>query len=148
MVVDSKQKRLSPAQIMEIAAEETKSEFPIEVIKKTLEKEFALPSAWRLRVGNTIFIVHKSNKPRYGMFRALNADTAQNYIHNSRVFIQDAYEEGFDVIITQFSDPTILNIFKTIGRDKPPNTGYAVQRTSDGGYQVTLVLGVARGGDQ
>lgn len=145
MVVDSNQKRLSPAQIIEIAAEETQSEFPLAAVKSALDKEFKLPGAWKLREGNTIFIVHRGDKPRYGMFRALNADTAKNYIKNSREFMVAAYDEGFDVVVTQFKDPTILNIFRTIGRDKPDGAGYAVQKTKDGGYQVTLALGTARG---
>ena len=147
-MVDSKQQELTSEQIIEIAAANTKVGRPIKEVKEMLTVEFSMPNIWKMRNGNTIFIVHKTKEAGYGFFRALNADTARNFLENSRVFAEAAYKVGFDVVVTQFSDPTILNIFNAIGRDQPANMGFATQKTKDGGFQVTLVLGKARGGQK
>jgi hypothetical protein len=145
-MVDSKQKMLTSDEICLIAAKNTGVDRPPEQVLQMLKIELNMPNTWKMRNGNTIFVCHKSKQPGYGYFRALNADTARNFLESSRIFADAAYKVGFDVLVTQFKDESILNIFKTIGRPQPANMGYAVQRTDDGGYQVTLVLGPARGG--
>jgi len=145
MVVDSKQKKLTDDEIIDIAARETKAEYTPAQVKSVIRHELKLPSAWKARYGNTIYITHQL-KPNIGFFRALNADTAKNYVMSGIAFTGEAYRKGYDVLVTQFYDPTILNIFKTISRNPPRgDMGFAVQRTQDDGYQVTLVLGRQRG---
>lgn len=145
MIVDSNQKMLTVGEIIQEAAQSTGVNRPFEEVVQILQLELTLPNIWKCREGNTLFIVHKSAKPGFGYFRALNADTAQNYVANSRKFIASAYKVGFDYLVTQFEDPTVLNIFKIIGRDKPADMGYKAQRTNTGGYQVTVKLGKSRG---
>jgi hypothetical protein len=144
-MIDSKQQELSGEQIIEIAAQNTGVDRPPEQVKEMLKIEFSMPNTWKMRNGNTIFVVHKSDQPGYGYFRALNADTAPNFLENSRVFADAAYKVGFDVLVTQFQDPSLLNIFKAISRNPVrEQMGYGAQRTQGGGFQVTLVLGPAR----
>lgn len=146
-MVDSKQQKLNSQQVIEIAATNTKVGRPMKEVKEMLTIEWSMPNTWKMQEGNTIFVVHKTKEPGYGFFRALNADTARNFLENSRVFCQAAYKVGFDVVVTQFTDPTILNIFKMISRNPvQEGMGYAAQKTEDGGFQVTLVLGPVRGG--
>ena len=145
MIADSKQRMLTVLEIIEEAAKTTGVNRPLEEVVQILQLELTQPQIWKCREGNTLFIVHKSAHPGFGYFRALNADTAQNYVENSRKFIAAAYKVGFDYLVTQFKDPTVMNIFKIIGRDKPADMGYKVQNTNDGGYQVTLKLGKSRG---
>jgi hypothetical protein len=144
-MIDSSQQKLTSEQIIEIAAENTNVGRPIDQVKQMLTIEFNMPNIWKMREGNTIFIVHKSKEPGYGFFRALNADTAQNFVQNGRVFADAAYKVGFDVVVTQFSDTSLLGIFKIISRNPvQEGMGYSAQKTKDGGLQVTLVLGPAR----
>lgn len=145
MIVDSNQKMLTIEEIIQEASQSTGVNRPFEEVMQMLQMELSMPNIWKCRVGNTLFIVHKSAKRGFGYFRALNADTAQNYVANSRQFIAAAYQVGFDYLVTQFEDPTVLNIFKIIARDKPADMGYQVQRTNTDGYQVTLKLGKSRG---
>ena len=145
MIVDSNQKMLTVGEIIQEAAQSTGVNRPFEEVVQVLQMELSMPNIWKCREGNTLFIVHKSAKPGFGYFRALNADTAQNYVANSRKFIAAAYQVGFDYLVTQFQDPTVLNIFKIIARDKPADMGYAMQRTNTDGYQVTVKLGKSRG---
>lgn len=147
-MVDSNQQQLSSEQIIEIAAANTKTGRPMKQVKEMLTIEFSMPNVWKMQSGNTIFVVHKTTSPGNGFFRALNADTARNFLESSKIFMKAAYQVGFDTVVTQFEDPTLLNIFRMIARTQPANMGYAVQRTDDGGYQVTLKLGQPRGGVQ
>jgi hypothetical protein len=97
-----------------------------------------------------LFIIHPSdNDPTYGIFRALNADTAKNFVENGKEFVDRAVSDGFKGLKTQFSDPSILQIFNIIGREEQelqnPNLGYAVGRAKNGDYSVSLMLGERRG---
>lgn len=144
-MVDSKQRQLTGEQIIEVAAANTKVGRPMKQVKEMLTVEFTMPNVWKMRNGNTIFVVHKTKYPGAGFFRALNADTARNFVENGRVFADAAYKVGFDTVVTQFSDASLLGIFKVISRNPvQEKMGYAVQRTQDGGYQVTLQLGPQR----
>ena len=143
MVVDSNEQQLSSKEIIEIATVETKTPFPPEQVYSSVLAEINQPNTRTYWFGNTIFPVIDSNNG-YGFFRGLNADTADNYVNNSIEFVKKAYEDGFDTLVTQFYDPTILNIFRTIAKN-PPNEdmGYSVKQ-GDGVYQVTLQLGARR----
>jgi hypothetical protein len=142
MVVDSKKEQLEFEDIVKISVKETKSKYPMHVAFVSVMKELTLPGAWSVRMGNTVFIVHpQKDKVGYVFFRALNADTAKNYVEHSKKFTDQMKAKGYKMMVTQFEDPTILNIFKAIARDKPDGMGYAVQKSKDGKmYQVTVQL--------
>jgi hypothetical protein len=142
MVVDSKKEQLKFDDIVKISVQETKSQYPAPVALVGITKEITLPRVTTSRIGNTIFIVHTNKEsPKHIFFRALNADTAKNYIENSKKFTEQMKKKGYTAMVTQFQDPTILNIFKAIARNKPADMGYAVQKSKDGKmYQVTVQL--------
>ena len=142
-VVDSKHQELSNDEIISIAAQDTGSPYSPEQVKASLVAETHESGAIIMRQGNTLFVVHKSpNNPTTAVFRALNADTAQNYLQNSIMFVKAIAATGIKTLVTQFKDSSLLSIFKYISRNPPfPGMGYATQKTKDGGYQVTVNLG-------
>jgi len=143
MLVNSKEKQLGQEAIVMIAAQETKSKYPASTVYAALVKEMNMPGTSILRDGNTLFVVHNA-EGRVGIFRALNADTARNYLENSYAFIQAAYKMGFDTLVSEFEDPTIMNIFKAIGRNPPQESmGYKAVKTKNG-FRVTVKLGPKR----
>ena len=143
MLTDSKKKELSPDAILMVAAQQTKSKYSAEQVYASLVKEMNMEGTSVYRQGNTVFLMHHA-KGRIGIFRALNADTARNYLDNSYIFIQDAYKMGFDILVSDFEDPTIMNIFKGISRNPPQEgMGYRAERTKNG-FRVTVKLGPAR----
>ncbi len=145
MLVDSKKKQLSDQAVLMIAAQETKSKHPAATIFAALCEEMTAYGTTCYRAGNTIFVMHHA-KDRIGFFRALNADTARNYLENCYEWVQAAYNMGFDTMVTDFQDPTIINIFKAISR-RPPQEGmgYRAEKTKSG-YRVFLKLGPKREG--
>jgi hypothetical protein len=51
---------------------------------------------------------------------------------------------GFDTLVSEFEDPTIMNIFKAISRNPPQEgMGYRAEKTSNG-FRVTVKLGPKR----
>jgi hypothetical protein len=110
-----------------------------------------------MRQGNTLYIVHKGEN-RTALYRALNADTADNFLENGVMYAKAMYMAGFDVMVTQFEDPILLKIFPFMKKnrarinkdmDGKPTMGYAVQNVEKNGvkeYRVTTVLGPRREG--
>jgi hypothetical protein len=144
-MVDSQQQELGTDMIVKIAAENTRSPYPFKKVFMLFVAELGMPDAKLYKFGNTIFVVHPSKeKPDFGVFRALNADIAQNYLNNSKQFIDQAIEDGFVGLQTTFSDPSILNIFQMIAREEQqaqnPNMGYQTYKDKEGNIRVNLVL--------
>ena len=149
MLVDSKQEQLDIFQIATIATAQTKSEYSPDAVIASLIEELKQPDTYSILEGNTLFIIHKG-EGRNGMFRALNADIPANYLNNSLVFAKACYQLGFDYIVTQFKEPSLLNIFNYVEkyRDKVnPDMGFVSQKTDDGQFVVTVKLGPERGGE-
>ena len=146
MLTDSKQKMLSQMEILTTAFQTTKTPYTTEEAIAAVIAESRLPNSIMIRQGNTIFCVTYDPKQKnLAYFRALNADTPANYLQNSLEFIKAVGLAGFSVLVTQFYDSSLLNIFKYIAKKPPfPGMGYAVQETEDGGYQVTVNLGTPK----
>jgi hypothetical protein len=149
-LVDSREQMLDLGELLKVAAENTQSEYPMEFVYTTFVAEVKVPNSKFYRYGNTVYVVHGSPKdPRKGTFRALNADTAPNFAASGFAFVVDAYKAGFDTLVTQFRDQSLINIFRNVAKQPPnPGMGYNVQMLADGEYQVALQLGPKREGAQ
>jgi hypothetical protein len=99
-----------------------------------------------IREGNTFFIINPTNKPDIVMFRALNADTIQNYIDNSIKTARALSKKGINLLVVDFTDETVLRILKAIANGAGnsgmgnPGSGYSVKRTSNGGYRAVVKI--------
>ena len=144
--VDSKEQQLKIGDIIRIAGFQTDSPYDTKELTLRLVLEMSDPRVTHMIYGNTLFIIDKG-KGRNGYMRALNADTAQNFLESGKRFAEVAYALGFDVLVTQFSQPSFLQIFREIAKNPPrPNMGYKVRETRNGKYQVTFALGPRREG--
>lgn len=144
-MVDSQQQELSVEDIIGIAGMNTGAEVSYGDLMTMVTAELNMPNTLFIKENNTLFIIHKA-APRVGFFRALNADTATNFLQNSRTFIEACYKMGFDTMATEFTDPTVLSVFRYISQNPPnPEMGYQVQNTEDGGFYVTVACGPERG---
>lgn len=149
MLVDSTTKKLTVPEIVAIATKETASEYPAQAVLATIASELQEPQTYSILEGNTLFIIHKGDG-RNGMFRALNADVPANYLNNCLVFAGAAYKLGFDSLVTQFKDPSLLNIFKFVEKNRQkvnPDMGFLAQQGKNGDYVVTVKLGPERAGE-
>lgn len=140
-MVDSKSEMLTPEDIIGIAGMNTGADVDYGQLVQMINAELQMPNTLFIRQGNTLFIIHKA-APGVGYFRALNADTARNFLENGRVFMEACHRMGFDTMATTFTDPTLLGIFRYISQNPPvEGMGYQAQRTKDGGFYVTVKTG-------
>jgi hypothetical protein len=146
MFVDSKKEMLDDMALLRLAFENSKTPYTTEEGIAAVLAESRMPNCIMMREGNTLFIIQYVPKQKnQGMFRALNADTPANFLQNSLEFIKAAGLAGFTLLVSQFQDPALIQIFKYISRKPPfPGMGYAVQEMRGGGYQVTVNLGTPK----
>jgi hypothetical protein len=141
MVVDSKFQELTNEEIFSIAAQETGSPYSPEQVLASITAEAQKPGTILMREGNTVFVIHRAPQDEtVAVFRALNADTADNYLQNSVVFTEAMKSLGFRAMVTTFYDESLLNLFKYNARGKPPGMGYRADRLDDGEIQVIVQL--------
>jgi len=145
-MIDSKTQQLNIQQIIKVALNETGSEQSVNIATAAIVKELTLPRSMSLKVNNTVFIVHQSEKDlTQGIFRALNADTPRNYIENSKFFINKMKKTGFSILVSQFDSPSVLNIFKLIAKNPPfPDMGLSVKKSENGTYMAIINMGGAK----
>jgi hypothetical protein len=130
-MVDSQQKMLDPQDIIGIAAMNLDSPFDYNQVVNAIAEELNMEETLYLREGNTLFILHKV-APGKAFFRALNADTANNFLQNSTVFITACNKLGFDTVASLFTDPVVVGVFRYIAK-RPPieNMGYRLESVVD-----------------
>jgi hypothetical protein len=146
-IVDSKKQQLGLVEIiheaMQVSGELDK--YPPAAAFAGIISELNMPQTVVRQTGNTLWIIHKGDN-RMGIFRALNADTAENLYANSREFTRWAYDDvGMDVLRTQFKGNSFLNLFKL--QEKNPireGMGYQVLKMRSGDTGVLLRLGPER----
>lgn len=143
-VVDSKTRKLDSKEIANIAMEQTDSRLTREQGEAAILAEMNMPNVIPMREGNTMFITHfVPGKKDRGMFRVLNADTAANYVNNTKQFLKAAGLMGFKILVVDFQTPEPLTLFKKIMRDPPfKGMGYTIQKSKDGKrYRATINMG-------
>lgn len=141
-MVDSKTQKLNSVQIIKTALENTKSQYPANVALPAVVVEMKQPNTEVKQIGNTLFVLHKG-KSDQAFFKALNADTARNFVANSSQFVTYARKSlGIKMLVTEFTDPAISTLFKAISKNPPmPGMGYKEYKTTDGGRRIVLNLG-------
>lgn len=140
-MVDSQEQELSVDDIIGIAGMNTGADVDYQTLKAAITAELNMPNTLFLRQGNTLFIVHKA-APGVGWFRALNADTAPNYLQNSMEFIKACNKMGFKTLATNFDNPRIMRVVRYISENAPfEGMGYEAQRTKNGKFYVTVNTG-------
>lgn len=145
-VIDSKMQMLNEDEIIGISAQETNSPYSAEQIKAVILSEVNELGALIIREGNTFFIINPTNSPEIVMFRALNADTIQNYINNSIKVARSLSEKGVNLLVVDFTDDTVLRILRAIADGAgnsgmgQPGSGYEVKRKQNGGYRAVIKI--------
>jgi hypothetical protein len=138
---------LKPQEIILEASQHAGGEYSPEQVYASIIAETHMKDAILMRQGNTLFVVHKGDH-RMAVFRALNADTANNYLQNSVTFTKAMYMAGFDSMVSNFDNPALLKIFKYVSKNPPQEgMGFQAKKTKDGGYQVIVQLGKPRQGE-
>ncbi len=144
-VVDSKQTQLEPAQIIfKAVGDSERTDYPTEVGTVALMKELTMPNVDLAQFGNTAFIGHRGKGKNKDLMwgRAINVDTAQNFINNGLRYLTHLQRIGIKRYVAEYKGDTLDNAFKVWKRyaDKADTT-VAVGRLSDGNSKAFITLG-------
>ena len=146
-IVDSKKKQLGLPEIIHEAIQVSGelNKYPPAALFAGILAELNMPKTVLRQTGNTLWIIHKGDNRR-ATFKALNADTAQNLMANSREFVRWAYDDvGVDVMQTQFQGNSFMNLFRMISKNPVrEGMGYQVLKMKSGDTGVLLKLGPER----
>jgi len=144
-VIDSAERKLSPPEIILMALEnlDLRGLNP-QVAATGIIRELGMPKVDALQLGNTVFIGHRGkgeNKDlMYG--RALNIDTAQNFISNGLKYFTHMQNLGVKRYVSDYDGATYDSAFKAWKRyaDKG-DSKIAVGRKASGGSRAYVTLG-------
>jgi len=115
--IDSMQELLAPPQIMIQFAHQYADEYPVPAVLAALAEELNMDDAESIQFGNTVYITHHSDEEEGTVFmRAMNVDTAANFVDNTENYVVYAYGKGIKTIVTMYDDPTISSVIKAVKR--------------------------------
>lgn len=148
MQVDSRKRKLDPKEIIMTFAEDHEKRYPPNITFNSIINEIKSKKTKLMQQGNTVFLVSPAKK-QTAIFRALNADTAQNYVANTIVFVQAMQDLGYKFLYTQFTDPAILNVLKAAFTSHIPKQAGAAYKAyklkDDRGYSAIISTGEKKG---
>ena len=140
--VDSKEEQLSIPEIITQAVYNNPPEgIPPYAAIISIVHEGAMPHTEVKQYGNTVFITHFSEDKDLAVGRALNIDTAQNFIYNGEDYFRDLVKGGTRKFVAQFKQASFARAFMMFKR-KPITTDMEMWmvNTDDGQVQVRIAL--------
>lgn len=143
--IDSMKKLLEPPQIILQFANQYPGNHPVDAVVAAIAEELNMPDADAIQFGNTIFISHYNEGDKDAvLMRAMNVDTAENYVDNTENYVVYAYGRGVKTIVTVFSDPAIESLIKTvkqrIDKNNPKLDAKLTFKHEDNQTSATIVL--------
>lgn len=143
--IDSEKELLAPPQIMLQFAHQYAGEYPVQAVLAGLAEELNMDDAESIQFGNTVFITHHSTEEKGTVFmRAMNVDTAANFVDNTENYVVYAYGRGIKTIATLYDDPTISSVIKAVKRrvdkNNPNLDAKLTFERDEGQIMATIVL--------
>lgn len=119
--IDSKQRQLSIPEVVAQAAAQSNHELPIQTILVAFVKEASMPNTDVDKFGNTVFITHFDKTKTKAVGRALNVDTARNFLDNGEEYMRKLYKQGVRRFCTWFNSPSFAMSFEAF-KKRPVTT--------------------------
>lgn len=145
-ITNSKDKTLPIPEIMVGALNDMKragqlKDYPFEAVLLGTVQEGSMPNTTVEQIGNTVFITHYSDDQKEVAMRALNVDTARNYLDNAVEYIKRLSDSGVERMTSDFDDKRILQLFNSIAR-RPEfaHWGMKVYNKRGGGMRAFVVM--------
>jgi hypothetical protein len=140
--VDSKKDKLSIPEIITQAVYNNPPEgVPPYAAILAIVKEGTMPNTEVKEYGNTVFITHFNESKDLAVGRALNIDTAKNFILNGEEYFRDLVRGGTKKFVAQFDQKSFATAFLAFKR-KPITTEMQMWmvETPSGQTQVRIAL--------
>jgi|TARA_R110000824_G_scaffold249341_1_gene438327 hypothetical protein len=143
-VVNSDKEELPPASIIAIYVDGTdKRGRSTHEILMMIAKEGSLENSDMIQFGNTVFLGHTGTTSTTKMIgRALNVDTARNFVANVLEYIRYLQDKGITHYATQISDDKLLGVFKIVKKKlEAKDSAVRILPTKSGGHAMFVNLG-------
>ena len=143
-VVNSDKEELPPASIIAIYVDGTdKRGRSTHEILMMIAKEGSLENSDMIQFGNTVFLGHTGTTSTTKMIgRALNVDTARNFVANVLEYIRYLQDKGITHYATQISDDKLLGVFKIVKKKlEAKDSAARILPTKSGGHAMFVNLG-------
>jgi len=144
-VVDStKQPLQAPEIIMTAASELNNTGRPVGNVIAALAQELAMPNTDQVQIGNTVFIGHRGKGKNKNVMegRALNLDTARNFIRNGLKYISYLQRKGVEYYRTDFDEKQYLTAFQFwYNKSEGTDTEIDVVQLDTGSYRAFIKIG-------
>lgn len=144
-VVDStKQPLQAPEIIMTAASELNNTGRPVGNVIAALAQELAMPNTDQVQIGNTVFIGHRGKGKNKNVMegRALNLDTARNFMRNGLKYISYLQRKGVEYYRTDFDEKQYLTAFQFwYNKSEGTDTEIDVVQLDTGGYRAFIKIG-------
>lgn len=139
---DSKERKLSiPEIVSQAMATQNTTGLPIQTVLVAFVKEASMPNTEVKQYGNTVFITHFSKDKDLAVGRALNIDTARNFLDNGEEYFRGLVRGGTRKFVAQFDQKSFATAFATFKR-RPVTTDMKlwIVDTPSGKTQVRIAL--------
>lgn len=155
MPVNSKQKQLSIPEVITTAFKDLRVPQPkIAAAMLGVVQQVALPDTDTKQFGNTVFIsAIKSREDglTVAYLRAINADTARNYLSNGIEYFKYIIEKGVSYVFMTFTESSVVSVINAV---KDPEVQarvglrakVAMKKSKNGNY--IAVVRVLQGGEE
>jgi len=113
--IDSTKKLLDPPEILiEFLKRYDDTGNPIQVSMIAIAHELSMDTAESIQFGNTVFISHYLDDFKKVYMRALNVDTAENYLDNVENYIAHILRRGIQGLFVNYKDPALSTLIKKV----------------------------------
>ena len=120
---------------------DTERQYSVEQKLAALSAEITMDDADVIQFGNTAYISHYG-EDNVVLMKALNVDTAKNFIDNTENYVAYAFGRGVKSIVTLYSDDVITTLIKRVKQnlDKHnPNLDVSLDFSEKNGKRMAVV---------
>jgi hypothetical protein len=143
--VNSKENPLSaPEVIMRFVHDYNDSGYPADKVLLGISRELAMPETDQVQIGNSVFLGQRGKGKNKNVMvgRALNIDTARNFMNSGLKYIAYLQNKGVQHYRTDFNNKAYLTAFQFwYNQSKGSDTQIGVDQLTDGTYRAQIFIG-------
>jgi uncharacterized protein YjgD (DUF1641 family) len=146
MPISSKTKQLNTHEVIIMALKDMKVEQKmITPALLGIVQQASIPDTDTVQFGNTVFIstIKSKNNVTVAYLRAMNADTARNYLNNGIEYFKYIIEKGVSYVFMTFTESSVVSVLNAIkDPDVQEKVGLkakvAMKKSSNGNYTAVV----------
>ena len=125
------------------ASQQETAPMPLAGTLISIIKELELPRSEAVQFGNTVFITHYSEDGKSAVMRALNIDSAANYMKNGELYTRRLIKQGVRYFMTIYKTESFGIPFKLIEKN---HLGQVLSgKTVYGDFETHVLLNAPKG---